>query len=93
MQLLTIFSYYPGAPEGFCKQHAIKHKPLTHLFAVEGDDSAFFSCNQLGEATQCLSCPAGLVFNEVCQGCRRYKTGKCEKGSRLKLKNQSMLKL
>uniref|UniRef100_A0A7M6DRB7 Chitin-binding type-2 domain-containing protein n=1 Tax=Clytia hemisphaerica TaxID=252671 RepID=A0A7M6DRB7_9CNID len=62
------------APEGFCKQHSIKHKPLTFLFAVEGDASSFFSCNQLKEATQCLSCPAGLVFNEVCQGCRQFKT-------------------
>jgi len=71
---LRISKIISGAPSGFCSEAHAQGKPASFLFAVEGDNTKFFSCVS-SQATQCQSCAASLVFNQVCQACMRFKTG------------------
>lgn len=65
-----IFKIPPsGAPVGFCDDHE------TGTYQHPAIKNKFFSCVH-GSATPCHTCPAGLIYVEVCKSCLRKHISK-----------------
>ena len=64
-----VFYQFIGVPSDYCNGKA------DGTFQLASDKSKYFSCVS-GASTPCQTCPAGLVYVEVCVQCLEKDTSK-----------------